>query len=287
MGSSGLYGTVRGAVLDIDNDVDMWMVYRADRASESTVTKIAKPSTWLSQEMDGDDEIKGLFNLSIPVAQAQNKGFYTIYIAPKKISTSIVDVSVLSSYTGVRGVVLRLSALGMDSVDSLVGCRIEYENGTTRLITSANYCEPVMVSVLDNYPSMTRYNLKTNNNSGLVFCTVTPSASGSASPTATPYIGVASENISIYNTKFDPLSVEIEMTDNDLDTIATMIGGDQIRSLDNGLITTYTTDHEISRQYEYFVLKSTDGTPLYEVKRRRSDIDSSQDYDNIISGAEE
>lgn len=287
MSSSGLYGTVRGAVLDIDNDVDMWMVYRADRASDSTVTKIAKPSTWLSQEMDGNDEIKGLFNLSIPVAQAQNKGFYTIYIAPKKISTSIVDVSVLSSYTGVRGVVLRLSALGMDSVDSLVGCRIEYENGATRLITSANYCEPVMVSVLDNYPSMTRYNLKINNNSGLVFCTVTPSASGSASPTATPYIGVAGENISIYNTKFDPLSVEIEMTDNDLDTIATMIGGDQIRSLDNGLITTYTTDHEISRQYEYFVLKGTDGTPLYEVKRRRSDIDSSQDYDNIISGAEE
>lgn len=288
MSDSGLYGIVRGAELNIDNDVDMWLFYRQDRASEPTITKIAKPSTWLSQqELDGSP-IKGMFNLSVPITYASAKGFYTVYITPKKITTALVDVSVLSSYPSVRGIVLRLSALRLEDVSSLVGCRVEYGNGNARLITSANYCEPVMVSVLDNYPAMTRYNLKTsNNNSGLVFCTVTPSASGSATPTASPYIGTANEEVSIYNTKFDPISVEIEMTENDFDTIATMIGGDQIRSLDNGLITTYTSDHEISRQYEYFTLKDTEGKPLYEVKRKKANIDSSQDYDEIVSGVEE
>ena len=288
MSSSGLYGTVRGAELNIDRDVDMWLVFREDRASQAVITKIDKPSTWLSSVTDDSSDVKGLFNLSVPVSSASTKGFYTVYIAPKKTTTSLVDVSVLSSYTGVRGIVLRMSATGFDNVSDLIGCRIEYKNGAARLITSANYCEPVMVSVIDNYPAMTRYNLKsTENSSGLVFCTVTPSASGSANPTSTPYIGVAGDEVEIYNTKFDPISIDIEMTDNDFDTLATMIGGDQIRSLDNGLITTYTSDHEISRQYEYFTLKKDDGTPLYEVKRKRENIDMSQDYDEITSGVEE
>ena len=61
-----------------------------------------------------------------------------------------------------------------------------------------------------------------------------------------------------------------------------MLEGDQIRNRDKAIITTYNEDKEIYMQQDYYVIKSKLGNPLYEVKKKRNDIDTDENYDNII-----
>ena len=101
-----------------------------------------------------------------------------------------------------------------------------------------------------------------------------------------PYIGRATETIRLTNTKFEPVLLEVEMVEHDEETISIMLEGNQIRNLDNGLITTYTKDNEIYRQHEYFTIKETTGRDLYDVKMDRgNDIDTSQDFNEITNAA--
>ena len=95
------------------------------------------------------------------------RGIYTIYIHPKEVETAIVDVNVLANYPTVKGVVFDSSKL--DGITDLTGYRIEYytDEGITkiaRLITSCNFCEPMAVSVNQNFPSAKAYNLVNNSN---------------------------------------------------------------------------------------------------------------------------
>ena len=57
-----------------------------------------------------------------------------------------------------------------------------------------------------------------------------------------PYIGKSSQRISLINTKFDAIMLEIEMVDHDLETISTMLEGDQLRNLETNTITTFNED---------------------------------------------
>ena len=102
---------------------------------------------------------------------------------------------------------------------------------------------------------------------------------------AKPYIGVPNQQIIISNTKFDPVCVRIEICENDFDTIATSIDGNQIRSLDNGLLTTYNSDYEIYKQWEFYTLKDNyNKNAKYEVKAQRTDnIDNSVDATNVFA----
>ena len=73
------------------------------------------------------------------------------------------------------------------------------------------------------------------------------------------------------------------MVDHDADTISYMLEGEQVRDRDNGILTTYNTDNEIYRQFDFYSIKSTLGEPLYDVKKRRTDIDGTQSYENIMN----
>jgi hypothetical protein len=76
------------------------------------------------------------------------------------------------------------------------------------------------------------------------------------------------------------------MVEYDDETISIMLEGNQIRNLDNGLITTYDFNNEIFRQHEYFTIKETTGKDLYDVKRDRgNNIDTSQDFNEITNAA--
>ena len=78
--------------------------------------------------------------------------------------------------------------------------------------------------------------------------------------------------------------MKIEICENDFDTIATSIDGNQIRALDNGLLTTYNDDMEIFRQFEFYTLKDNyNKNAKFEVKRRRTDnIDNSVDPSQVL-----
>jgi hypothetical protein len=207
---------------------------------------------------------------------------YTIYIRPKENKTKIVDVSVLAAYPDVRGVVLNVNDIGLSGIaEKLIGYRIEFNDGTTRLIKSCNRCEPVIVNTGDGYPKSTRYNL-TDNSSDYVFCTVSPSSPQTFRPNVKPYIGEPGVEVKIINTLFTPQLYTIEMVRHDADTISYMLEGDQTNDRDNAIITTYNDKNEIYHQSDYYVLKDNLGKPVYNIRKRRKNIDANQNYDNII-----
>ena len=300
---NGIYGTIKPAYLtagNIQNDVDIFYSYKENRGVndansifKSLGSDCLVPAT--GQVGSKQEIIPGLFTLKLPLDQFGEKGIYTIYIKPKEIETVIQDVGVLSAYPDVRGIVLK-SFGGNDSVlnvnGALTGYRVEYFGlaGNTRsedftIITSSNKCSTIVQNIISTNQKAVRYRF--DDTSDLIFCTVSPSTSPSFNANALPYIGRATETIRLVNTKFEPLLVEVEMVEHDEETLSVLIGGNQIRNLDNGLITTYNFDNEIFRQHEYYTIKETTGRNLYDVKVDRGDnIDTSQDFNEITKAAQ-
>jgi hypothetical protein len=289
--SNGVFGTVRPAKLnrnDIGNDVEILYYYTPTRGGTSDSFngyKRLNASECLVPAVEHEDDsliINGLYKLRLPIDKFNKKGIYYVYIRPKEYKTTIIDVSVLAAYPDVKGVVLDTGSNDLSGVGSdLVGYRMELSDGTTRLIKSCNRCEPVIVNTGDGYPKATRYNL-TDNSSSYVFCTVSPSAAPTFKPNAKPNIGSPMEEVKIVNTLFTPQLYTIELVSHDIETLSYMLEGDQVTDRDNAIITTYNDNHEIYHQSDYYVLKDKLGQPLYNVKRKRKNIDINQSYDNII-----
>lgn len=289
----GLYGTVRASNIDIETDVEIFYHYRPTRGTddENFLNGFKRLDTVNLVQTKGPDvneeivDIIGLFELRLPLDTFNQKGFYTVYIRPREYEVNIEDVSVLAAYPDVKGVVFNLGDL--NDITDLTGYRIDYfddsgkRTDVSRLVTSCNRCEPVLVTVSDTYPKDTRYRL-TDTSSQLIFCTVTPSTASSFKPNVAPFIGVKGGKVVISNTKFDPKVVEIEMVDHDADTLTYMIEGDQVRDRDNAIITTFNEYHEIYKQQDYYTVKDEYGKPLRDVKRNREYIDPTQNYDNTI-----
>lgn len=292
---SGVYGTIRPANVNPETDVEIFYYYRPTRSTMSDnfangFKKLDSKYLVPSQAESGMTGVPllGIFNLKLPVDKFGKAGFYTIYIRPKEYLINLTDVSCLVDFPSIRGVVIDRRLL--DGIIDLTGYRIEYfdENkertDKVRLITSSNPCKPVWVTVTDNYSNPKRYQY-TNTTSSLLFCTVTPCTVGSYSPNVAPDIGTGipeKDYVAISNTKFNPVLMEIEMVEHDAETLTYMLEGDQIRDRDTAVITTYNNNKEIYQQYDYYTIKSGLGEPLYDVKVKRENIDSDQEYDNII-----
>jgi hypothetical protein len=286
--SSGVFGTVRPAKVNISRDVEILYTYTPSRGESSedfNGFKKLESSECLVPSAKHDNEnniINGLYKLRLPLDKFNKKGIYTLYVRPKERKAKIVDVSKLAAYPDVKGIVLDLSYGDMKGLDeNLIGYRIEFNNGDTRLIKSCNRCEPIVVNTGDGYPKATRYNL-TDGSSNYVFCTVSPSSSPTFRPNATPYMGEPGIEVKVINTFFTPQLFSIEMVTHDMDTLSYMLEGDQVNDRDNAIITTYNDNHEIYHQSDYYVLKDKLGTPIYNVRKKRETPDINQNYDNII-----
>lgn len=285
--SSGVFGSVRPARITPASDVEIFYYYApsaGETSSDFSGYKTLNAADCLVRANTHEDEntiIDGLFKLRLPLDQFNRKGIYTVYIRPKEVKATIVDVSVLASYPDVKGVVFNADNIG---ITDLTGYRMEFGSAytyTTRLIKSCNRCEPVMVNTADGYPKSTRYNI-TDGSSSFVFCTVSPSASPSFRPNASPYIGEPGVEVILANTLFSPKVFQIEMVDHDADTISYMLEGDQANDRDNAIITTYNENNEIYIQRGYYTLKDKLGNPVYTVMEKKNNIDSSQAHDNIF-----
>lgn len=287
MATNGVYGTNVGANIDPFNDVEIWYSYSPTRHA-SDVGKSGfemLPSSYLDDNRMGLD---GLYNLNLPLNKFNKKGFYTVYIKPKEIPVVIKDVSVLSSYANVRGIILDIEEADKDlrsllqTNNALVGYRIKYDDDPSlyRIITSNNKVEPVVQNVVDVNSKSTRYRF--NDSSSLVFITVTPSSASSFKANSEPFIGNVTDRIKIVNTKFEPIMLDIEMVENDIDTLTTLVNGSQLRDLDNGLLTTFNKQNEIVAQHEFFTMKQ-DGVEIFEVKHNKENsIDFSQTLEDKI-----
>lgn len=242
----------------------------------------------------GTEILGGLYNLKLPSSIFNRIGIYTLYIRPVEIRTTITDCGVLSALPNVKGIIIDLNSVPVQFRNrfinqGLVGYRIEYLNndGTKipnffRIITSSFFCEPVLTNQTNTSQKAIRYRY-VEGGSDLVFCTVSPSSAPSNKPNATPFIGQPNQNIILTNTFFNPVSVDIELANYDIDTLAIALYGNQTKSMEDGIYTLYDTDNNIYKQYNLFEIRDDFNNLLFEVRQDRgANIDFSKNFNNII-----
>lgn len=307
MASNGVYGTRIPSNIDL-NEVDIFYSFSPTRNSNdvdrTSFTKLdasallQKVNVSSKEENNGlDTLLEGMYNLKLPIDLFNEKGFYTVYIKPKEHPVVLLDVAALSSYPDVKGLVVDTTSISdddenfrikMQNNNQLVGYRIIYIDNNYkrqnyyRIVTSNNKCEPVVQNLTDTNTKAIRY--RYNETSSLTFITVTPSVASTFKPNAVPYIGVTAQKVLFVDTSFEPLMLEIEMTEHDADTISTMLEGNQLRDLDNGLVTTFNDNNEIYHQSEHYTLKDSEtNNPIYEVRKNKVDsIDTSQSINDKL-----
>jgi hypothetical protein len=201
----------------------------------------------------------------------------------------------LSALPNVKGIVIDINQVPSQFRNKfinqgLVGFRVEYLNadGTKipnfyRIITSSFYCEPVLTNQTNTSQKAIRYRY-VNSGSDLIFCTLSPSASPTNKPNALPFIGQPDQSIIITNTFFNPITIDIQMAEHDIDTLAIALYGNQTKSIDDGIYTLYDSSGNIYKQYNLFEIRDNFNELLYEVRQDRgSSIDFSKNFTNIIS----
>ena len=204
----------------------------------------------------------------------------------------IVDCSVLSALPTVKGIVLDINTLdsSLRANNALQGYMIEYINadGTklrnvSRYVVTSNKVSPVSENVGNTSQKAIRYRF--DDAGTLMFLQLTPSSASDVKPNATPFIGNIGQIILISNTYFSPLVIEVSLVENTIDTLAQVIAGEQIKDVDNGILTYYDKNRVITKQFNLYEIKTDISTQsLFEVKEKRTTIDNSQDFNTVISG---
>jgi hypothetical protein len=304
--ATGTYGIVRPADVTPD-DVEIFYTFTPSRDrqgspltkldSNEVLIKLDNPNKGQSN-VTGFEIFGGMYTLKLPVAQFGVKGFYTIIIKPVEIRTRIVDCGVLSAYPDVRGLVFDLATVPSNFLNrfennGLIGYRIEYLNPNTgageaklnnffRIITSNNRAEPVNQNLTNSNQKAIRYRF--NDNSTLTFCTVSPNSAANVRPNALPFIGNPNQQVIITNTFFNPIMLEVEMVQHDIETLAFALFGNQTKSLEDGIYTIYNFNNDIYKQYNLYEIKDKfTGKPLFEVREERSSIDFTKTFTNITT----
>ena len=296
------YAIVKPTLIAPAQDVEVFYHYRPSRSSEDSSFKQFKKisdvsSIFSNSEFENTDEtdmrLPGMYNLNLPVSIFGKKGIYTIYIKPKEIRCTIKDVGSLAAYPDVKGIIIDMNDVENQTLfdaDKLVGYRVEYfeyegsglrRQQYYRLITSNNMCEPVSQNLTSANTNANGYRF--NGSGSLCFVTLTPSTSPSFKSNSKPYIGTPNQKIVITNTKFDPVMIELEMVDHDIETLSIMAEGEMVRNLENGRVSTYNFEGEIYKQMEFFTVKDNyTKNNVAEVKTDKSDnIDNSLDINDL------
>ena len=292
--ANGTYGTRKPAVIT-SNDVEIFYYYRPSRTSESVDFSVFKQlDSNLLNSVSAEDTngsslgvLPGMYDLRLPLNVFNEVGFYTVYIKPKEILTTIVDVSTLSAFPSIRGIVINTSKLGTEGNNgNLTGYRVEYfDNGerleTYRLITSNNHCEPVAQNLNNAQQKGITYIL--NENSNLTVRTLTPSTNLSFNTNGTaPFIGNTGQKIALVNTKFNPIMLEIEIVEHDIESVSTMLEGEQLRDLDHATITTFDKNGSIYSQSNYGHILDQETGINYDFKvKGETIINNENDLANI------
>lgn len=297
----GSYGTRRPADVSSE-DVEIIKIYTPSRDETNNYElKTLDPNSVLvpyyhNGNTEGKNNVEilgGLYNLKLPTNEFGERGIYTVQIRPKQIRTTITDCGVLSALPNVKGIIIDITNVPSESRNKfvkqgLVGYRIEYLNNDGskiqnffRIVTSSFYCEPVLSNLTNSSQKSVRYRY-VESGSNLVFCTLSPSSAPSNKPNATPYIGQPNQDIIITNTYFNPVTVDIEIAEHDIDTLAIALYGNQTKSIEDGVYTIYNNDLNIYKQYNLYEIRDEFNNLLFEVRENRNEnIDFSKNFTNI------
>jgi hypothetical protein len=295
--ATGNYGTVRPANVSAD-DIDIFYTYSPSRdVPPSVPVRVLDANSFLTQfnnplNINGVQPLlSGLYNLNLPSNLFSSKGFYTIMIRPKQYYATIADCGVLSAYPDIKGLVFDTNSLPpvLGQNDSMVGYRIEYIDNTNqiipnlyRIVTSANLTEAVNQNLSNTSQKAIRYRF--NDNSNLLFCTLTPSSPSVVTPNKIPFIGSPGQAVVITNTFFNPVTIELEMVEYDVETLAYGLFGNQSKSIVDGKYTIYDFENRIYKQYNLYEVQDTfNSEPLYEIREEVNEIDDTKDFDTITN----
>ena len=299
----GSYGTIRPSDVS-PADVEIIMNYTPTRdvTDQFLLTKLDAQTIlrpyFANTETGGNAGVEvlgGLYNLTLPASQFNAIGIYTLYLRPAQIRTVITDCGVLSALPNVKGLVIDITNVPTQYQNKfvpqgLIGFRIEYLNpdgskipNFFRVVTSSFYCQPVVTNEVNTSQKSIRYRY-VDGSSNLLFLTLSPSSSPTNKPNATPYIGQPDQDIIISNTFFNPVTLEIQMAEYDIDSLAIALYGNQTKSIDDGIYTIYDSQNNIYRQYNLYEIRDQFNALLYEVRQNRNDnIDFSKNFTNISS----
>jgi hypothetical protein len=214
-------------------------------------------------------------------------------LRPAQIRTSITDCGVLSALPNVKGIVIDLSNVPPQYRNKfvpqgLIGYRIEYLNADGskvpnffRIVTSSFYCEPVVVNQVNTTQKAVRYRY-VDGVTNLMFLTVSPSSSPTNKPNATPFIGQPGQSIIITNTFFNPVTIEVDVVEYDISSLAIALYGNQTKSIEDGIYTIYDAENNIYKQYNLFEIRDQFNALLYEVRQDRgTNIDFTKNFTTI------
>ena len=305
--ATGTYGINRPADINPE-DVEIFYHYTPSRDNVGNTTLLKLDSTEVLSKVDNPNKAQsnvtgfevfgGMYTLKLPSQTFGAKGFYTIMIKPVEIRTTIVDVGVLSALPDVKGLIFDMatipnSFLSKFENNGLVGYRIEYLNTNTsgsdvkinnffRLITSNNRAEPVNQNLTNTNQKAIRYRF--NDNSTLTFCTLTPASASNVKPNSFPFIGQPNQQVIITNTFFNPIMLEVEMVEHDVETLAYALLGNQSKSLEDGIYTIYNFNNDIYKQFNLYEIKDQfNGKPLFEVRQERTNIDFDKTFNKVTT----
>jgi hypothetical protein len=299
--ATGSYGTIRPADVSPE-DVEIILNFTPSRDNTDNFTlttlnaqDVLKPY-FNNGNTGGNADVEilgGLYNLKLPADQFNALGIYNIYLRPAQIRTTINDCGVLSAIPNVKGLIFNLEQVPSQYrnkfvAQGLVGFRIEYLNpdgskipNFFRIITSSFYCEPVTENQTNSSQKSIRYRY-VDGATNLLFCTVSPSSSPTNKPNATPFIGQPNQNVVISNTYFNPITIEVEIVEHDISTLAIALYGNQTKSMDDGIYTIYDSNNNIYKQYNLYEVRDEFNELLYEVRQDRgTNIDYSKNFVNI------
>ena len=299
----GIYGTIRPADVSPE-DVEIILNYTPsrDETENFVLTTLDAPSVlrpyFNNSATGGNSNVEvlgGLYNLTLPADVFNQVGIYTMMLRPAQIRTSITDCGVLSSLPNVKGIIIDLNNVPSQfrnkfAQQGLIGFRVEYLNSDGskipnffRIVTSNFFCEPVVVNQVNTTQKAIRYRY-VEGVTNLMFCTLSPSSSPTNKPNATPYIGQPGQSIIMNNTYFNPVSIEIDMVEYDISSLAIALYGNQTKSVDDGIYTIYDSENNIYKQYNLFEIRDQFNALLYEVRQDRgANIDFTKNFTTIIS----
>jgi hypothetical protein len=297
----GSYGTIRPSDVS-PADVEIIMNYTPTRdvTDDFVLTKLDSQTVlrpyFNNTETGGNAGVEvlgGLYNLTLPAQQFNALGIYTLYLRPAQIRTVITDCGVLNALPNVKGIIIDITNVPVQFQNKfvpqgLIGFRVEYLNSDGskipnffRVVTSCFFCEPVVTNEINTTQKSIRYRY-VDGNANLMFLTLSPSSSPTNKPNATPFIGQPDQSIIISNTYFNPVTIEIDMVEYDISSLAIALFGNQTKSIDDGIYTIYDSDNNIYKQYNLFEVRDEFNKLLFEVREDRLDnIDFSKNFTNI------
>lgn len=301
----GVYGNIKPANINIEQDIDIFYSKSEKRGlKSSSFSRLSVENLSKSKIEDTGviTELDGVFNLNLPTSVFGGKGYYNIYLKPKEYKTIVTDIGNLSFHDNVKGIIINSSnfedtipvfqtngdASGyridfLSTIKNSDGSDIETKRPNDFLIiTSNNRVSPITYNTSNDSQKSVSYRF--DDNSTLWFLTVTPSNGNyiKSSEIDINLLTKVGERISIVNTSFTPKMIELDVVENDFDTLAVMVSGSQSRSIDDGIITTYDENNDIFNQQETYILKNQyTNEPIYEIRENKGIIDITKDFNSI------